>query len=162
MKFLSTLLVFLAFTLGQNLFLAAQEPDSQAPDFSDEEGFDSLLVPVEIYDSVSFVDWPGTPLIYGDFIVDQEPVPINITDLNHCLFLKPLYLEAGISFTVAYRLLIDESGQIVRIIGIFGYNPLLKDWGGCVNQLMWEPATVDGEPISCWVSLPIRVKPLSD
>lgn len=142
--------------------LSAQIPGSQASVFPENDGLDSLLIPVEIYDSASFVDWVGTPLFYGAFSVDQEPVPMNIFDLHNCLFIKPLYLEAGISCTVVYRILIDESGQAVRIIGKKGYEPLLKDWGGCLNRLTWKAATKDGQPISCWVSLPIRFKPQND
>ncbi len=103
--------------------LAAQQTNVQDPTSPLEVILDSTMLPIEMYDSASFVNWPGTPSIFEFTAVDQEPVPLNIAEYSSCFGVPAVFREAGISLGYTFRLLIDEQGAIARIVGLKGYGP---------------------------------------
>lgn len=77
--------------------LAAQQRRVQDSTFMLEEILDSTMVPVEMYDSASFVNWPGTPSIMEYVAVDQEPVLLNSDEFNHCFTIPQVIRDSRIS-----------------------------------------------------------------
>lgn len=114
---------------------------------------DSTQVPIEMYDSTTFVNWPGTPLLLQYLAVDKEPIPMEISEFSRCLGFPILYWDAGISGMYVFKLLIDEEGSVLRIVGVRGYEPWLLSLEECVNQLRWIPAEKNGQPVMCWATL---------
>lgn len=133
--------------------LVAQETVFQDSCFSNYVILDSTQVPVEIYDSTTFVNWPGTPELLESLDVDKDPMPVEISEFNRCLGFPVLYRDAGISGMFAFKLLIDKEGSVLRIIGLRGYEPWIVSLEECVNQLRWNPAEKDGQAVMCWATL---------
>lgn len=131
--------------------LAAQHR-IQDSTFQLEVILDSATVPVEMYDSVSFVNWVGTPSMMEYVAADQEPVLLNSDEFNHCFTIPQVIRDSRISLSYMMRLLINEQGEIVRIVGLKGYEPWLMSLQGCVNQLQWSPAMKNGKPVMFWVN----------
>lgn len=133
--------------------LLGQQSDSQKRVFSLNMILDSTQVPIEMYDSASFANWPGTPLLLEYLAVDKEPIPMEISEFKRCLGFPVLYRDAGISARYAFKLLIDEEGSVLRIVGLRGYEPWLLSLEECVNQLRWVPAEKNGQTVMCWATL---------
>ena len=120
---------------------------------------DSILIPVEVYDSTTFADWPGHPPMNGFVEVDQEPMPLNFTEILAEIGYPSLYREAGISPTSVFRILVDTDGSIMRIVGIRGFEPWLPELGAYFRKLEFAPAMKDREPVRCWVNILLRICP---
>lgn len=133
-------------------FLAAQEEDYSYSTFPVDVILDSTMVPVEIYDSTTFVNWPNTPPMLGYNEVDQEPVALNNREIISDIGYPKLFIDAGVSLSCRFRILIDTEGEVVRIIGMNGWDPWLQMMGKYLNQLQWSPALKDGEPMMSWVN----------
>lgn len=137
--------------------LVAQETVFQDSCFPNYVILDSTQVPVEKYDSTTFVNWPGTPLLLEYLAVDKEPIPVGMSQFKRCLGFPALYRDAGISGMFVFKLLIDKEGSVLRIIGLRGYEPWLVSMEECVNQLRWNPAEKDGQAVMCWATLSGRL-----
>ncbi len=119
----------------------------------------SLRSTIEIYDSTTFLDWPNCPQLHEFLLVNQEPIPLNISEILRNIGYPTLVHEAGISLSAVFRILVDKDGSVMRIIGISGFQPWLPELGVQLRKLKFEPALKDGQPVRFWINIPIQICP---
>lgn len=125
-------------------FLAAQEEDYSYSTFPVDVILDSTMVPVEIYDSTTFVNWPNTPPMLGYNEVDQEPVALNNREIISDIGYPKLFIDAGVSLSCRFRILIDTEGEVVRIIGMNEWMGSLAADDGQISQPTPMVACLEG------------------
>ncbi len=97
-----------------------------------------------------------SPAIDAYIIVDKEPAPLNLSELSDTLKAKNIPTEY-FGGTVVIRVLIDTNGTIVRYRTLRAPNRyLIGIVESSINILRFTPGIQEGEPISCWVTVPIR------
>lgn len=94
----------------------------------------------------------------GDFVfVEEEPRPVNMTDLVSCIKYPSYLSQAEITGGVTVRILVDELGHYRKHIVINQAHPALaKAVEGCIDQLQFTPAIQGKQPIKFWVNVPFK------
>ncbi|MDP5169395.1 MAG: energy transducer TonB [Bacteroidia bacterium] len=127
-----------------NLFFSLDSPGVKA------------LWPIEIYDAATFVNWPGYPPLDTFLYLDTEPSPQNSAEILAEIGYPAIVREAFISGAVLFRLLINEEGTCIRMVALQGHPLVIEEVGRQVQNLIWTPAQVDGEPVLSWVNFGIK------
>ncbi len=95
-------------------------------------------------------------------VVDQEPEPINLRDIQKEIGYPEQAREAGIQGNVVVRILVDEEGSYIKHNVLNSVHPLLEE--AVVNKieaLTFEPAIKDGKEIKFWVNVPFKFELLN-
>lgn len=95
-----------------------------------------------------------------DFIpVEKEP-DVDLAKLQKLVEYPDMARRAGVEGKVILRVLVDAKGRATKTLVEASDNELLNE--AAVNAIRkygtFTPAIQNGEPIMCWVSIPIRFK----
>jgi len=111
-------------------------------------------VPRPFPDDLSYV--PG---INEYLIVDVEPTPLNMPDLQRAIGYPEKARNEGYEGTVIIRLLVDPQGNAVEYRVINRVTELLADEvEKHIMDLKFDPAQVNGQPVHFWVNIPFAFK----
>ena len=94
-----------------------------------------------------------------DFIpVEKEPV-VDLVELQKKIIYPEMARKAGIEGRVIVRVLVDRAGKPVRSVVQYSDSQMLDQAAkNAVMKSVFTPAIQNGQPISCWVSIPITFK----
>ncbi len=100
----------------------------------------------------------------NDFIfADEEPRPLNLSEIVKRIGYPQMAREAGIDGTVVLRVLVGKDGTYRRHKVIDQAHPMLTEAvTEHIDQVKFTPAIQGGKPIPFWVNIPFHIKPLSD
>jgi TonB family protein len=132
---------------GTNLSHKGTEPD--LPDFNPKMN----SVP-QIEKESGTNDLENEP---GKFVVvDKEP-EVDLERLQKNIIYPPIPIKIGIEGKVITRVLVDKFGKAKKVIVDYTDSDLLNDAAtkAITDYGVFTPARRNGEPVPCWVSIPI-------
>lgn len=97
---------------------------------------------------------------YPFIMADEEPVPLNIEEIQKKIGYPIQALNRGIEGGVVARILVGKTGEYVKheLLGV--YKPFLSEQvSHYVQELKFTPAIKDGDSIEFWVNVPFYFKP---
>ena len=99
---------------------------------------------------------PKTKEFYIMSEVDRIPECTNLKEVARTMRYPELAREAGIEGYVKINLLIDENGEVFKIVSYEG-NDVFRDvvMNAAVN-LFFSPAIKDNKPVKCYGTIPFR------
>lgn len=90
--------------------------------------------------------------------VEKEPY-IDLADLQRRIVYPEMARKAGIEGSVVVRVLVDKNGKPKKAVVQSSDSQLLDQAAiDAVLKSTFTPAIQNGQPIMCWVSIPIRFK----
>ncbi len=90
--------------------------------------------------------------------VEKEPY-IDLADLQRRIVYPELARKAGIEGVVVIRVLVDKNGKPKKAVVQQSDSQMLNQAAiDAVMSSTFTPAIQNGQPIACWVSIPIRFK----
>lgn len=91
--------------------------------------------------------------------VEKEPA-VDLGKLQSLVEYPEIARKAGVEGKVVIRALIDKSGALKKVAIEASDNTMLNDAAKTAVKKYgrFEPAIQNGQPISCWVSIPIQFK----
>jgi protein TonB len=119
--------------------------------FSDNIDFDGTKVKVEVREEEPDPD---------EFIpVEKEP-GVDLVKLQKLITYPDLARRAGIEGSVVLRVLVEKDGNVKRTLIEYSENELLNQAAidAVTKYGKFTPAIQNNQPITCWVSIPIRFK----
>lgn len=125
-------------------------------DGKDEESIFAGPVDVDDFDIVKKPSIPGDK----DFVVvEEQPQPINMADIQKLVGYPQLARDAGIQGSVVLRVLVDKSGNYKDHKIINQAHPILsKAVEAKIELLKFTPAIQGGKPIYFWVNIPFNFR----
>ena len=95
-----------------------------------------------------------------EFIAVEKEPGVDLAKLQGIVKYPDVARRAGVEGTVIVRVLVDRNGRATRTLIEYSDNQLLNSGAiEAVNQYgQFTPAIQNGQPISCWVSIPIRFR----
>lgn len=96
----------------------------------------------------------------NDFmLVDKEPVPMNLAEVNKMIGYPPDAIASKIEGKVIARILVDEKGTYVKHIILKDPHPILTNAvESKISNLTFKPAIQNGKPIKLWYTIPFDFK----
>jgi len=94
-----------------------------------------------------------------DFIpVEKEPV-VDLVDLQRSIVYPEMARKAGIEGQVIVRVLVGKDGKPKKSVVQYTDSQMLdKAAKEAVMKQVFTPAIQNGQPITCWVSIPIKFR----
>ena len=90
---------------------------------------------------------------------EEEPSPINMSDVQKLLGYPQIARDAGIEGSVVVRVLVGKKGQYKKHKIINQVHPILaKAVEKEIGKLRFTPAIQGGKPIDFWVNIPFNFK----
>jgi protein TonB len=90
--------------------------------------------------------------------VDNPPT-VDLTLLQKDVVYPEIPRKAGVEGTVMVRALISKSGKVLKTIVANSDSKLFnKSAQKAVKKAKFTPATNNGVPVCCWITLPIKYK----
>lgn len=95
-----------------------------------------------------------------EFIAVEKEPAVDLGKLQSLITYPELARRAGVEGTVIVRVLVDKSGRATRTLIEHSDNKLLDNAAEEAVRKYghFPPAIQNGQPITCWVSIPIRFK----
>ena len=92
-------------------------------------------------------------------LVEKEPVPLNLAEVNKMIGYPPEAVASKIEGNVIARILVDEKGTYVKHIILKDPHPLLTNAvESKISNLTFKPAIQNGKPIKLWHTIPFNFK----
>jgi hypothetical protein len=87
--------------------------------------------------------------------VDQEPIPINMDEINRNIIYPKALRDSGIyASRVAIRILVDKTGKPIKhVVKRTDHQLLSNMWIEQYYKLRFKPAISAGKPVYCWITL---------
>jgi len=106
-------------------------------------------------DVAKIEDEPGI----DDFIpVEKDPV-VDLVDLQKSIVYPEMARKAGIEGQVVVRVLVGKDGKPKKSVVQYTDSQMLDQAAkNAVMKQVFTPAIQNGQPITCWVSIPIKFK----
>jgi protein TonB len=90
--------------------------------------------------------------------VEKEPY-IDLADLQKRIVYPEMARKAGIEGQVVVRVLVDKNGKPKKVVVQSSDSQMLNQAAiDAVMKSTFTPAIQNGQPVMCWVSIPIRFK----
>ncbi len=123
----------------------------------------SLSAPGNVsFDQSSDSNEKTIPDISALISVDEEPVPLNMADIQRTIGYPVTAREEGMQGTVVLRVLVDEGGNYLDHSVITQISPLLTEpVEREIANIKFTPAIVEGVPVKFWVNIPFRFRLLN-
>lgn len=95
-----------------------------------------------------------------EFIAVEKEPSVDLAKLQGLVVYPELARKAGVEGTVIIRVLVDKSGKATRTLIEYTDNKMLDQAAedAIKKYGYFPPAIQNGQPIACWVSIPIRFK----
>lgn len=129
------------------------EGDMDAPISIEEVPEGTGTVPVEI----AKPEPEPEPDPFEFVAVEQQPDPVNLSDIRSRIKYPPILRDAGIEGTVFIKILVDKQGKPVKHLVVKSPHELLEE--ACVKEiynLNFTPGIQAGKPIKVWVAIPFK------
>ena len=129
--------------------------------FEDKEGADEGFFDGEIdaEGDVPEVIVDQEPDINEFVVAEEEPIPVNMDDIQSLVGYPQIARDAGIEGNVIVRVLVDKKGNYERHKIINQGHPILtKAVEEHIDKLRFSPAIQGGKPIPFWVNIPFNFK----
>ncbi len=92
-------------------------------------------------------------------LVDKEPVPLNLAEVNKMIGYPPEAVASKIEGNVIARILVDEKGNYMKHIIMIDPHPILTNAvESKISNLKFKPAMQFGNPIKLWHTIPFNFK----
>ncbi len=118
---------------------------------------------IDVGGFASNIDWEGTKVKHrekepepDEFIpVEKEP-SLDYEKLKRSVVYPEIARRAGIEGKVVVRVLVGSNGEIRRTLIEYSDSELLNDSAvQAIKKATFTPGIQNGQPITCWVSIPI-------
>lgn len=95
-----------------------------------------------------------------EFIAVEKEPGVDLAKLQSLVTYPELARRAGVEGTVIVRVLVAKDGSVTRMLIEYSDNKLLDQAAeeAIRKYGRFTPAIQNGQPIACWVSIPIRFK----
>lgn len=91
--------------------------------------------------------------------VEKEPEPVDFTALQKSVEYPEMAKKIGVEGTVIVQALIGKDGRVKKTRIAKSESELLNEAASkAVAKAPFTPAIQNGEPVMCWVTIPIRFK----
>lgn len=98
------------------------------------------------------------PEIHEFILVDEEPRPLNLSEIKR----KIQFPHAHQSGRIVFRVLVDEKGKTVDHQVIRASEEIfIEAVAQHLDELRWTPALQEGRPIPFWVNIPFAFRGLN-
>ncbi|MEM6346860.1 MAG: energy transducer TonB [Bacteroidota bacterium] len=95
-------------------------------------------------------------------VADEEPKPINMSEVSKAITYPQLMRDAGVEGMVVLRVLVDKSGAYKKHIVVNSPHPMLsEEVESHINKLKFTPAIQGNKPIYFWVNIPFNFKTIN-
>ncbi|MEM7656562.1 MAG: TonB family protein, partial [Bacteroidota bacterium] len=128
--------------------------------FDDQDGLDmeSPFIGDEINTDIPAIfAEPEMPKAEDFVIAEEEPIPVNMSDVSKLIGYPQMARDAGIEGTVIVRVLVDKRGKyrdhkLINSAHVILDRAVQKE----LDKLQFTPAIQGGKPIPFWVNIPFR------
>lgn len=96
--------------------------------------------------------------VYQSFEVEKAPEAVNLEQVKGSMVYPPLAIEAQIEGRVMVKVLVDESGEVVKVGSVSGPEAFYDEVRSKVNNLRFTPGLQNGKPVKVWVSVPFNFR----
>lgn len=128
------------------------------PKKADNELVESTIGTAEVIQEnpLELLEAPG---INEFIVVEQEPKPLNMVDVQRLIGYPHEARKLGIQGNVVVRVLLNKEGRYLSHKVLNGVSPLLSDEvEKYIPEIRFSPAIQAGKPISFWVNIPFVFK----
>lgn len=92
-----------------------------------------------------------------EFMAVEKDPAFSLADLYRTLRYPDMARRAGVEGTVLVKVLVGKSGQVEQLGVMASDNAMLTTAAlDAVRRLRFTPAEQQGEPVACWVRIPVR------
>jgi protein TonB len=111
---------------------------------------------MENVDKTSKVEKEKT--VYQQFEVEKPPECVNLGQVKASMRYPDLAREGGIEGRITVKVLVDESGYVIKIGSINGESVFHDEVKEKARDLQFTPGLQNGKPVKVWVSVPFVFK----
>ncbi|MEM0997867.1 MAG: energy transducer TonB [Bacteroidota bacterium] len=102
---------------------------------------------------------PADPKPEDFVLLEKEPTPVNMDELQKSIGYPELAFQAEIEGRVSLRILVDKQGNYVKHIVLRNPHPILTNAvTKHIHKLKVTPGIQAGRPIRVWVTVPFNFK----
>jgi periplasmic protein TonB len=96
--------------------------------------------------------------VYQSFEVEKAPEAVNLEQVKGSMIYPPLALEAQIEGRVTVKVLVDETGGVIKIGSLTGPEVFYDEVREKVHALQFTPGLQNGKPVKVWVTVPFNFR----
>ncbi len=96
--------------------------------------------------------------IYQSFEVEKAPEAVNLDQVKGSMIYPSLALEAQIEGKVSVKVLVNETGDVIKIGSISGPEVFYDEVKEKSSFLKFTPGLQNGKPVKVWVTVPFNFK----
>jgi protein TonB len=92
--------------------------------------------------------------VYSEFEVEKPPECVNLGQVRTSMKYPELALEGGIEGRVTIKVLVSESGDVIKVGSVTGEYVFHEEVKEKAKDLQFTPGLQNGRPVKVWVSVP--------
>jgi len=96
--------------------------------------------------------------VYQSFEVEKAPECVNLSQIRSSMRYPEIAKEGGIEGRVTVKVLVGESGSVIKIGSISGNSVFHDEVRDKARDLQFTPGLQNGKPVKVWVSVPFNFK----
>ena len=96
--------------------------------------------------------------VYQSFEVEKAPEAVNLEQVRSSMVYPPIALEAQIEGKVTVKVLVSESGSVMKVGSMSGPEAFHSEVREKVMNLQFTPGLQNGKPVKVWVTVPFNFK----
>ena len=96
--------------------------------------------------------------VYQSFEVEKAPECVNLSQVRSSMRYPEIAKEGGIEGRVTVKVLVGESGNVIKIGSISGESVFHDEVRDKAMDLQFTPGLQNGKPVKVWVSVPFNFK----
>lgn len=96
--------------------------------------------------------------VYQSFEVEKAPEAVNLEQVRSSMVYPPLALEAQIEGRVTVKVLVSESGSVMKVGSMSGPEAFHSEVRDKVMNLQFTPGLQNGKPVKVWVTVPFNFR----
>lgn len=103
---------------------------------------------------------PPAP-VKSDYTVNEVqkiPNALNLNQVQGRMRYPEMAIQQEIEGKVFVKILVGKDGSVMRVGSMSGNSAFYDEVEDKINDLQFEPAIVNGEPVNCWVTVPFTFK----
>jgi len=96
--------------------------------------------------------------VYQSFEVEKAPECVNLGQVRGSMKYPEVAREAGIEGRVTVKVLVSESGSVIKVGSVSGPDVFHDEVRDKANDLQFTPGLQNGKPVKVWVTVPFNFK----
>ncbi|HEY3252040.1 MAG TPA: energy transducer TonB [Ignavibacteria bacterium] len=96
--------------------------------------------------------------VYQSFEVEKAPECVNLEQIKSSMNYPSVAIDAGIEGRVTVKVLVNESGNVIKIGSVTGPDVFHDEVRSKVMNLEFTPGLQNGHPVKVWVSVPFTFR----